>query len=135
MDKENNYEMYDYARHRIKQKKYLFFHFVLFVLGSIAMFVINAFVQDTTVAPVWWPYAIGLWAFVLFLHFVNVTIVNRFMGKKWQDKQIARLIEQQKKKISELRTKVEKDFPLVDVKRDLNQQETVSINKDTESIN
>ncbi|MEC4114409.1 2TM domain-containing protein [Myroides pelagicus] len=122
MENRQEYEMYDYARHRAKQKKFLFFHFILFVLGSFAMFSINSFVQDTTIAPIWWPYAIGAWSFILFLHIINVTIVNRFMGKEWQDKQVAHLVELQKKKIEELRSKVERDFPLVDVRRDLHQE-------------
>lgn len=114
-------EQYEYARQTIKQRKMLFFHFVVFVLGSILFFCFNEFVQDSTVSSTWWPYAVGFWALLLFLHGVNVLIVNRFMGKRWQEKQLERLIHAQQLKINELRAKVEKDFPLVDVKRDLNQ--------------
>ena len=45
------------------------------------------------------------------------------MGQRWQDKEIQRLVLLQERKIDELRKKVEKDYPLVDVKRDLNQGE------------
>jgi hypothetical protein len=50
---------------------------------------------------------------------VNVLIVDRFMGKRWEERQIKRLVEMQEKRIKELRAKVEKDYPLVDTKRDL----------------
>lgn len=123
MGRDDSYEMYDYARNRIKQRKMLFFHLVVFVLGSILLFCFNGLVQDNT-APgymQWWPYAVGAWALFLFLHAVNVLIVNRFMGKRWEEKQVKRLVEMQEKRIKELRTKVEKDFPLVDTKRDLEQ--------------
>lgn len=115
-------EQYEYARQTIKQRKMVFFHFVVFVLGSILLYCFNEFVQDPTLSSIWWPYAVGFWALLLFLHGVNVLIVNRFMGKRWQEKQLERLIHAQQQKINELRAKVEKDFPLVDVKRDLNQE-------------
>ena len=139
MQKDKSFEMYDYARKRIKQKKILFFHFIVFVLGSLLLYVFNTFIQSpssasvTTVEPVgvesvnsvaiWWPYVVGIWALALFFHAVNVLVVNRFMGQRWQDKEIQRLVLLQERKIDELRKKVEKDYPLVDVKRDLNQGE------------
>lgn len=121
MGRDNSYEMYDYARNRIKQRKMLFFHLVVFILGSILLFCFNGLVQDNTVEGYmkWWPFAIGAWALFLFLHAVNVLIVNRFMGQRWEEKQIKVLVEMQEKRIRELRAKVEKDFPLVDTKRDL----------------
>ncbi|AJH13847.1 MULTISPECIES: 2TM domain-containing protein [Myroides] len=121
MKRDESYEMYEYARKRLKQRKMLFFHFVVFVLGSIAMFCFNGLVQDQTTVTIWWPYAIGIWALLVFLHAVNVLIVDRFMGKRWEDKQVRRLVELQEQRIKELRAKVEKDFPLVDTQRDLAQ--------------
>ncbi len=123
MKKDESIEQYEYAKQRVKQKKMLFFHFVVFVLGSLLMFCVNTFVQDPAVSSVWWPYAIGIWSFFVFLHAVNVLIVNRFMGKKWQDRQIEILIDKQQTRIKELRASVEKDFPLVDTKRDLDQNQ------------
>lgn len=121
MNNNETIEQYEYARRTIKQRKMLFFHFVVFVLGSILFVCFNEFVQDKTVTVTWWPYAVGAWAIVVFLHAVNVLVVNRFMGKHWQEKQLEILIHKQQQKINELRAKVEKDFPLVDVKRDLKQ--------------
>lgn len=122
MNNQEAIEQFEYAKTQIKQKKMLFFHFIVFVLGSILMICFNEWVQDPVVSGNWWPYTVSLWAIVVFLHAVNVLIVNRFMGKKWQEQQVAKLIQQQQKKIDELRAKVEKDFPLVDVKRDLKQE-------------
>ncbi|MGL5274889.1 2TM domain-containing protein [Myroides marinus] len=121
MRRDESYEMYDYARQKIKQKKMLFFHFVVFVLGSILLFCFNGLVQDQNAVGYtkWWPYAVSAWALFIFLHAVNVLIVDRFMGKRWEEHQIKRLVEMQEKRIKELRAKVEKDYPLVDTKRDL----------------
>ena len=37
------HEQYEYARRRIKQKKRLYFHFVLFALTSIFLFIAHRF--------------------------------------------------------------------------------------------
>ncbi|MCC9042775.1 2TM domain-containing protein [Myroides sp. M-43] len=127
MKKDESYEMYDYARRRIQQRKMLFFHFVVFILGSILMFCFNGLVQDKNAIGYtsWWPYAIGAWALFVFLHAINVIIVDRFMGKRWEEKQLTRLVDMQEKRIRELRAKVEKDFPLVDTQRDLGHSEPI----------
>lgn len=138
MKDQREFQAFEYAKSRVKQRKLLFFHFVVFVLGSILLYCVNNFIQDPILSGVWWTYAVGIWAVLLFLHIVNVVIVNRFMGKEWQDKQIIYLVELQKQKIEELRKKVEKDFPLVDVKRDLKQSTTTlsqDTNQDSSSIN
>ena len=34
-------ELYEYARKRVKQKKRVYFHFILFFVGSIFLFIIK----------------------------------------------------------------------------------------------
>lgn len=104
------HELYEDARKRVKQKKLLFFHFVVFVLGSLLMYVSNEFLMQDPTAFKWYPWAITIWTFLLALHAINVLIVDSFMNKKWERTQIDKLIEKQKLKIEELKKKVEQDF-------------------------
>lgn len=104
------HELYEDARKRVKQKKLLFFHFVVFVLGSLLMYVSNEFLMQDPAAFKWYPWVVTVWAFLLALHAVNVLIVDSFMNKKWERTQIDKLIEKQKLKIEELQKKVEQDF-------------------------
>jgi ABC-type multidrug transport system fused ATPase/permease subunit len=107
MDKEQQ-ELYEYARKRIKQKKGLFFHFVLFLLGSIFLAIANYFLVFGFTSN-WSVWVITIWLFVLIMHFIKVYITDCFMNKDWEREQIERLIALQEKKITQLQTKVEND--------------------------
>lgn len=126
------YELYEEARKRVKQKKLLFFHFVVFVLGSLLMYVSNVFLSKDPTTFKWYPWAISIWAFLLALHAVNVLIVDSFMNKKWEHRQIDKLIEKQKVKIEELQKKVELEYPIKTVepeaKLDSQQDSTEPLN-------
>jgi ABC-type multidrug transport system fused ATPase/permease subunit len=108
MEKEHH-ELYEYARKRLKQKKGLYFHFVLFILGSIFMCVANYFSVFGIVTN-WSIWVITFWLFLFVLHFIKVYITDRFMNKNWEREQIDRLVAQQQKKIAQLQTKIEEDF-------------------------
>jgi Zn-dependent protease with chaperone function len=107
MEREQH-ELYEYARKRIKQKKVLYFHFVLLILGSIFMFIANHFgaFGYTTNWAIW---AITAWLFLFIMHFIKVFITDRFMNKEWERAQTERLIALQEKKIAQLQTKVEEN--------------------------
>lgn len=104
----DQHELYEYARKRIKQKKVLYFHFVLFILGSIFMFIANHF-EAFGYTSNWSIWVITAWAFIFVLHFIKVFITDRFMNKDWERGQIERLIALQEKKIAQLQTKVDED--------------------------
>ena len=95
------HELYEYARLRLKQKKRLYFHFVLFVLGSIFCLIANKIlgvIPETN----WYLWAITIWAFIFVLHFIRVFITDSFMNKKWEREQIDKLIAKQERKIEQL---------------------------------
>lgn len=104
MEKEIH-EQYEYARRRIKQKKRLYFHFVVFVLGSLLLF-ITSLLSENPLIQNSYLYVITLWLFLFILHFIKVFITDRFMNKNWERDQIERLVALQQKKINELETKV-----------------------------
>ncbi|TRX42355.1 2TM domain-containing protein [Flavobacterium restrictum] len=102
------HEQYEYARSRLKQKKRLYFHFVLFVLVSIFLFVANHFFEICPQTN-WCIWVITFWLFLFTLHFIKVFITDRFMNKNWERDQINRLMALQEKKISQLQHKIEED--------------------------
>lgn len=107
MEKEIH-EQYEYARRRIKQKKNLYFHFVIFLIGNLFLFIANHFFQVG--APTqWYIWVLTAWLFLLILHFIKVYITDRFMNKNWERQQIDRLVAKQKQKLDQLEAKVNQD--------------------------
>ena len=109
MEKEQH-ELYEYARKRINQKKRLYFHFVLFLMGSLFLSIANHFLVFGFTSN-WSIWAITLWLFLFTLHFIKVYITDRFMNKDWEREQIERLMALQQKKITQLQTEID-DIPL-----------------------
>jgi len=105
-----NHELYETARKRIKQKRNLFVHFVLFFVGSIFLLVIEKLLNVGITYPNWSYWTILAWAFLFILHFVNVFITKRFMNKQWEREEIDKLVAKQKRRIDELQKKVEEQY-------------------------
>lgn len=107
---QNNYELYENARKRIKQKRHLFVHFVLFFVGSIFLLVIEKLFNVGATQPNWSYWIILAWAFLFILHFINVFITKRFMNKQWEREEVDKLVAKQKRRIDELQKKVEAQY-------------------------
>ena len=115
MDSEQR-ELFENAQRRIKQKKRLTTHFVIFIAGSILFIILNIALdfgkEFKLFGTDWFVWAILLWLFLLLIHAINVFFVNKLMGKEWENQQMERLVEKQKKKIAELQQRVNKEHPL-----------------------
>lgn len=101
-------EQYQYARQRIKQKKRLMQHFIIFLAGSVLLIIINPILgvgKDFFIKN-WFVWAILLWAFLFIVHLLNVFIMNRFMGKEWEDRQLEKLQAKQAARIEKLKDKL-----------------------------
>lgn len=103
----NQHELYEYARQRLKQKKRLYFHFVLFFLGSIFCIVANKLLNVKPEMD-WYLWVITIWFFIFILHFIRVFITDSFMNKKWERAQIDKLMLQQERKIEQLQKDIDK---------------------------
>lgn len=107
-------EQYEYARQRIKQKKNLMRHFIVFLVGSVLLIIINPllgygndfFIQD------WFIWAILIWTFIFLVHLFNVFVMNKFMGKEWEDRQLEKLKARQAERMAELQNKVDTELQL-----------------------
>lgn len=110
-------ELIENAQKRIKQKKRLYMHFVLFLLGAIFLIIANTVlgigkgVQFFQID--WFVFAIFIWFFFLLYHTFNVFVTNKFLGKAWEQKQLEKLVAQQKIRIEKLKNELKKEAPII----------------------
>lgn len=110
------HELLEHAQKRIKQKKRLFSHFVIFLIGSVFLTLINKILKYGE-AYDWFVWAITAWGFLLVLHAFNVFVTHQFMGKEWERNQRERLVSEQKQRIAELQKEIETDFPMSQINK------------------
>ncbi|HSM64568.1 MAG TPA: 2TM domain-containing protein [Gillisia sp.] len=125
-------QMYENARARALQKKRLFQHFVIFLVGGVLLIILNVVIgYREDFKPLgynWFVWAILLWTFFFLIHVINVWVTSSFMGKEWEQKQLEKLVAKQKERIAELQQKVDRDYPLQKSTED----PIITIEKDTE---
>ena len=106
IDKEQ-LELIENAQRRVKQKKRLYTHFVVFLIGAVFLILANTVLgigEGTQFFGIdWFVFAIFGWLFFFVYHFFNVFITNKFMGRDWEKQQLAKLIAQQQNRISKLK--------------------------------
>lgn len=100
-------ELIENAQKRIKQRKRLYIHFVIFLIGAVFFIIANNFlgIGDTYIiaGQGWWFYAVLVWLLVLIYHFISVFITNKFMGRDWEKQQLDKLVNQQQQRIDKLK--------------------------------
>lgn len=108
------------AQARVRQKKNLYRHFVIFLAGAILLIVLNlALGIGKDIKPFdtpWFVWAILLWTFFFLIHLINVLLLGKFMNKEWEQKQIDILVAKQKVKIAELEEAIAISKPLPEKK-------------------
>lgn len=105
------HELLENAQKRIRQKKRLFSHFVIFLIGSILLVLINKILKYGESYD-WFIWGILIWSFIFLYHAFNVFVTHKFMGNDWERKQREKLVAQQKQRISEIQKEIETEFPL-----------------------
>ncbi len=115
VDREQH-EQLEYAHKRIKQKKNLYVHFILFIIGSVFLILINKILKYGEEYN-WFIWAITFWAFLFVIHIVNVYVTQKFMGIEWEREQREKLIAKQRQRIKELQNEIETDFPMTNYKK------------------
>jgi dihydrofolate reductase len=115
IDKEQ-LELIENAQGRIRQKKRLYIHFVVFLIGALFLILANTVlgigkgVQFFGID--WFVFAVFGWLFIFIYHVFNVYVTHKFMGKEWEQQQLDRLVAKQKKRIVSLQERVEKNHPI-----------------------
>ena len=110
-------ELIENAQKRIKQKKRLYVHFVIFLIGAIFLIVANTVLgigKDVQFFEIdWFVYAILLWLFLFLYHAFNVFITHKFMGKAWEKEQLEKLVAKQQDRIDKLKASFVKEETLI----------------------
>ena len=107
-------EQYEYARRRIKQKKGLMRHFIMFLVGSTLFIILNVLLKvgEDILIKDWYIWAILIWTFIFLIHVLNVFVMNKFMDKEWEDRELEKLKVKQVARIAELQKKVDNELQL-----------------------
>lgn len=105
------HELLENAQKRIRQKKRLYVHLVIFLIGSVFLILINKILKYGEDYD-WFLWAITAWGFLFVIHIINVFVTQKFMGLAWERKQREKLVLKQKKRIAELQKEIDTDFPL-----------------------
>tara|TARA_R110000868_G_scaffold28547_9_gene106995 strand:+ start:7139 stop:8065 length:927 start_codon:yes stop_codon:yes gene_type:complete len=110
-------ELIENAQKRIKQKKRLYIHFVIFLIGAVFLILANTVLgMGKDFKPFgydWFLYAILLWLFLFLYHLFNVFITHKFMGKAWEKHQLEKLVAKQQVRIEKLKAGFVKEEALI----------------------
>lgn len=96
------HETYEKARKRIRQKRRLYWHFVLFLVGSVFLILLNEVLHVGKKYGDWFVWAVLIWFFLWIMHFFNVYVFKRFFGKDWERIETEKLVAQHNKKVEKL---------------------------------
>ena len=121
METNQQHELYEKARKRAKQKRRLYVHLILFVIGTLFLFTLNSILGFGAEFGNFWFFTIaGIWFVFWILHFINVFFTNKFFDKDWERRETDKLINKHQNRIGKLEKKLLKDGTLSDlVKVDL----------------
>lgn len=107
-------EQYEYARKRIKQKKNLMQHFIIYLIGSVMFIVLDLVLKigREELGENWFVWAILIWTFIFLIHAFNVFVMNKFMDKEWEDRQMEKLKARQAEKIAQMQKEIDSEIQL-----------------------
>ena len=123
-------ELLEYAQKRIRQKKFLYYHFVLFLFVSAITlsldYVFNIATDFNLLEYPWSFWVVFSWFFLFIFHVFNVYVTERFINKSWIKNQKNKLIKIQKLEIENIKAKMDVETKI--------KAETDFINKKTQLI-
>ncbi|MCF7559177.1 dihydrofolate reductase [Sabulilitoribacter multivorans] len=121
-------ELIENAQKRIKQKKRLYIHFVVFLIGAVFLIIANTVLgigKDVTLfGKEWFLFAILIWLFFFLYHVFNVFITHKFMGKAWEKAQLEKLVAKQQTRIDKLKAGFVKEETLIAQSEVYNESQT-----------
>lgn len=130
-------ELIQNAQKRIKQKKRLYVHFVIFLIGAIFLIVANTLLgigKDFKIFDInWFVFAILIWLFFFLYHAFNVFVTQKFMGKAWEKEQLDKLVAKQQSRIDKLKTGFVKEETLIAQSEVYNETNSQTENTDTKN--
>ena len=104
-------ELLENAQKRIRQKKNLYYHFVLFLFVSVISlsldFIFKIGKEFNLFEYSWSFWIVFLWFFLIIFHVFNVFVTNRLLNNSWIKNQKNDLIKIQQIKIESLKKELE----------------------------
>ncbi|WP_296382493.1 dihydrofolate reductase [Winogradskyella sp.] len=132
-------ELIENAQNRIKQKKRLYIHFVIFLIGAVFLILANTVLgigKDFKIAGIdWFVYAILVWLFLFIYHFTTVFITHKFMSKEWEKQQLDKLVNQQQQRIDKLKETFLKEETKIAQSQAYNEAKSVEVETASEKKN
>lgn len=95
------HELLENAQRRIIQKRRLYHHFVVLLIGAVFLVLINK-VFNYGEPYNWYIWVLVIWVFIFLIHAYNVFVTQRFMGKKWERRQREKLVQKQQERIQKM---------------------------------
>ena len=130
-------ELIENAQKRVRQKKRLFTHFLVFLIGSVFLIIANTFLgigeEIKFFGKEWFLFAILIWLFFLLYHLFNVFVTYKFMGKDWEKTQLDKLIAKQQSRIEHLKQELIKEERLIAQSEIFNQQKEATSNEEVKT--
>lgn len=131
-------ELIKNAQRRIRQKKRLYIHFVIFLIGSLFFILANIVLGiGENIKPFgkeWFVFPILIWLLLFLYHLFNVFVTHKFMGKDWEKNQLETLFAKQQQRINKLKEKFAKEEKLIAQSEAFNEAKNISKNKDKLTI-
>jgi dihydrofolate reductase len=124
-------ELIENAQRRIKEKRGLFTHFIVFLVGSVGLVIISQVLMDNenvsgrVLGIDWWVWVIFVWLLLLIYHSFKVFITNRLLGPEWEKKQYDKLVKKQRERIAKLEQRVAQEIPATSTNTELPAQTAV----------
>ena len=104
-------ELLEYAQKRIRQKKFLYYHFVLFLFVcaiTLSLDYVFNIASDVNLFEYSWSFwVVFSWFFLFIFHVFNVYVTGRFINKSWIKNQKNKLIKIQKLEIENIKAKMD----------------------------
>lgn len=113
-------ELIENAQRRVKEKRGLFTHFVVFLVGAVGLIIISqVLIQQEPIKILgieWWIWVLFVWLLFLIYHAFKVFITNRLLGPVWEKRQQERLVQKQMNRINQIEEKIAIAYPLPETK-------------------
>lgn len=110
-------ELIQNAQRRVRQKKWFYTHSIVFLIFALVLFTFNVglgLADEITIGTFPWSVVIIFsWFVLLFWHFVNVFLINTFMGKDWEKNQLNKLVSKQQVHIDKIKKNLKSEAPII----------------------
>ncbi len=113
MQTDDHHVIYEAARKRAKEKRGLYYHFLLFLVGSVFFLVLNKYLNVYPEKD-WYFWAIMFWLFLLVMHVLRIFVFKPMFGEEWLRRETDKLMTKHKQKVTALENKLQKEGAFAD---------------------